>query len=89
MSCHTCRDMKIRDHAVPRCETPGGCLIPPLGPEEARVLEMRALLVSLAGLVSPEAILRISGATLRQLEKLAYLQEMLEEVFRSDDQAWH
>ena len=81
--------MKTIDHAVPRCETSGGCLIPALGPEEARVMEMRALLVSLAGLVSPEAILRISGATLRQLELLAYLEQMLEEVAQSDDQAWH
>ena len=89
MSCHTCRDMKTIDHAVPRCESAEGCLIPPLGAEEARVLEMRALLVSLAGLVSPEAILRIYGATLRQLELLAYLEQMLEEVAQSDDQAWH
>ncbi len=83
--------MKITDHAVPRCETSEGegCLIPPLGPEEASVMEMRALLVSLAGLVSPEAILRISGATLRQLELLAYLEQTLEEVYKSDDQARH
>ncbi len=81
--------MKTIDHLVPRCETREGCLIPPLGPEEARVMEIHALLVRLAGLVSPEAILRIYGATLRQLELLAYLEEMLEEVFRSDDQARH
>ncbi len=81
--------MKIKDLAVPRCETPEGCLIPPLGQEEAAVMEMRALLVSLAGLVSPEAVLRMSGATLRQLELLAYLQQILEEVYKSDDQAEH
>lgn len=81
--------MKINDHAMPRCETPAGCLIPPLGPEEERVMEMRSLIIRLGGLVSPEAVLCRYGVTVRDLELLAYLQETLEEVFHSDDKAEH
>ncbi len=83
--------MKTRDNAEPRCEISEGegCLIPPLGPEEARVMEMRAMVVRLRGLVSPEGVLQMCGATRRQLELLAYLEKTLEEVFHSDDQHEH
>ncbi len=83
--------MKIKDKAVPRCEISDGegCLIPPLGSEEARVMEMRAQVVHLRGLVSPEGVLRMYGATRRQLELLAYLEQTLEEVFPDDDQDEH
>ena len=61
-------------------------MIPPLGSEEARVMEMRAQVVLLRGLVSPEGVLRMCGATRRQLELLAYLEQAIEEVCLKDDQ---
>ncbi len=52
-------------------------------------MEMRAQVVLLRGLVSPEGVLQMYGATRRQLELLAYLEQMLEEVFQHDDQHEH
>lgn len=79
-----CRDMREADGAIPRCESAEGCFIPPLEAEESRVLQMRALLIRLRGIASPEAVLGTSGATMAHLRLMAYVEEIMEEVPAND-----
>jgi hypothetical protein len=54
-----------------------GCPIPPLTPENERVMEMRAMLVRLKGLVDPGTVLRMFGATREDMEMLAVAEDEL------------
>lgn len=51
------------------------CWLPVLGPEEKRILDMRRRLDALRGLLGPEAVLKMHGATFNDLDMLAALEE--------------
>ncbi len=76
--------MERSDNVTPGCKSAEGCLVPPLGPEEARVMELRARVMRLRELVGAEAVLRLSGATLKDLELLAVVEDTLKEMDRDD-----
>ncbi|MDA8087423.1 MAG: hypothetical protein M0Z75_12050 [Nitrospiraceae bacterium] len=57
----------------------GGCPIPSLSAEEARILEMRGMLMGLKGLVDAGTVLRMHRATLEDLKVLASIEEGLKE----------
>jgi hypothetical protein len=92
VSCEACRDIEEKDGVEPPCRvTPqgcrpegadaavlkNGCPIPPLSPENARVLEMRAMLVRLKDIVDPGTVLRMFGATREDVEMLAVAEDEL------------
>ncbi len=57
----------------------GGCPIPPLTADEARILEMRGMLISLKGLVDAGTILQMHGATLEDMQVLAEIEAGLKD----------
>lgn len=65
---------------VPPCESAEGCPVPPLPPEEARALELRALIARLGRLIGPEAVVRAFGATRRDLLLIAEAEDALIEI---------
>jgi hypothetical protein len=76
--------MKELEGSVPRCKTGEGCLVPPLGHDEAHALELRGLIARLGSLLGPEAVARAFGATRRDLLLLAAAEDALKEM-ESDD----
>ena len=84
MSCSSCADIRRTDKAAPPCETETGCQLPPLGPEESRALEMRSMLIRLGGLGAAGDVLRLMGATRRDLRLMAMAEDALKEM--EDDQ---
>lgn len=72
MSCERCNDIEEIDGVTPQC---GACLIPPLSPDEARVLEMRGMLISLKDIVDSGDILRMYSATKEDLEMLKVIED--------------
>ncbi len=83
MSCASCEDARRVDGAPPECETKLGCIIPSPGPEGARVLGIRSMLVSLRGLVDSASILRMYGAGREDAELLAFVEEELKTMEES------
>ncbi|MDA8324972.1 MAG: hypothetical protein M0033_02010 [Nitrospiraceae bacterium] len=56
-----------------------GCPIPPLSAEEARILDMRGMIMNLKELVEAGNVLKMMGATLEDLRILAAIEEGLRE----------
>lgn len=56
-----------------------GCWLPALSADEERVLEMRAMLVRLRGLLDPGTVLEMYGAGRDDLELLAVIEEELKD----------
>jgi hypothetical protein len=86
VSCTSCKDIEEKDGVDPDCKTGRGCLIPPLGTEEARVMELRAMLINLKDLTGPEAVLRMHGATRGDLHLLAAVEEEMRAAI--EDKGW-
>jgi hypothetical protein len=66
------------DGVDPPCEK-GQCPIPGLSAGEARVMEMRSLLIRLRGVVDGGTVLRTYGATIDELELLGAIEDELRE----------
>lgn len=77
MSCKACENIREVDGIALDCER---CNIPALSPDEARILKMHRILVSLNGLVSAGAVLRTYGATKEDLEMLAVVEDELKAI---------
>ncbi|GEM_PF-2249710 len=75
--CEACEEIREKDGVAPDCETEKGCILPPIGPAERRILEIRDRLVALQGLVDPGAVLKIYGASRRDIELLASVEKEL------------
>ena len=75
MSCEACEDVREKDGIAPDCETEKGCLIPPLGPEERRILEIRGKLITLQGLVDAGTIFQIYGVIKDDIDILTVVEE--------------
>lgn len=65
------------DGIIPDCETDRGCLIPELEQEGRRILEIRSLIVRLAGVVDAGTVLRMAAADLDDLALLAVVEDEL------------
>ncbi len=88
MRCENCLDIEEQDGAPAPCHVtagrtngsaPAGCPIPPLSADEARILDMRGMLIQLKDLVDAGTVLRMYGATLEELRILAAIEEGLRE----------
>ena len=80
MRCESCIDIEEQDGVAAACRTPGRkCPIPPLSADEARILEMRRLLVSLKDIVDAGTVLRLHGASIEDLRVLAAVEDGLRE----------
>lgn len=93
MSCSQCEDNREHGGQTPPCEIRKGlkkipgvnaCWIPSLGPDEARVMRLRGMLVSLSGLVEGSVILMEYGATREDLELLAEVESVINEHYRNE-----
>ena len=62
------------------------CLIPPLSPDEARVLEMRSKLITLGELVGRETILKMFGATKEDIEMLEAVEGELSAIHQKGNE---
>ena len=76
------------DKVTPRCETGQGCLLPTLGPDEVKALEMRSMLMRLEPLASTDTVLRLMGATRRHLKLMAAAEDAIKEM-REDAEPAH
>lgn len=65
------------DGIVPDCQTGVGCLIPDPQFEGRRILELRKLIIKLAGLVDAGSVLKIAEADLDDLILLGAVEELL------------
>ena len=75
--CEACEEIREKDGVDPDCETEKGCVLPPIGPVERRILEIRDRLVALQGLVGSGAVLKIYGAGRWDMELLARVEKEL------------
>lgn len=80
MTCESCRDIEKVDEVLPDCKTGKGCLIPQLGQEEARILEVRDLLVRLHDLINPEVILKMYEISGEEIEMLAVIEDEIKKM---------
>lgn len=72
-------DVRCDNCIINGCKTEKGCPIPPLSDDEARIMEMRGMLLSLQGLVDAGTVLRMHGATLNDLRILTNVENSLKE----------
>jgi hypothetical protein len=79
VSCEACEEQRRVDREIPDCETERGCRIPPLGPDEARVIRLRGQMMALKDIMSPEVVFRMCGGTWEDLELLAVVEDELRE----------
>jgi hypothetical protein len=80
VSCENCEDAKTSDGIQPDCETEEGCKIPPLGPDERRLIEIHEKLVALRDLVGPEIIMQAYEVTKEDMDMLALIEATIKEV---------
>ncbi|RJQ22033.1 MAG: hypothetical protein C4560_03130 [Nitrospiraceae bacterium] len=89
MSCDVCRETLLIDKVEPPCfnedgdeQRPGinSCWIPPPDERGQRILDIRAKITSLQGLVDPGTILGLYNADLEDIELLAWLEEQIKEM---------
>jgi len=74
VSCENCEDLRQDGHQ-PDCETEGGqCLIPFVGEQEMRILDIYNKLILLRDLVGAENILKMHEATKDDIEYLAVIE---------------
>ena len=71
MTCEACREAREVDEIVPDCETAAGCIIPPLAPAGARVMELWGLINRLHEYGATATILERYEVTKEELELLA------------------
>lgn len=76
--------MRELERAIPRCESGAGCLVPHLPPGEARILELRGLIVRLGSLLGPETVVRAFGISRRELLLLASAEDAIREIGQDD-----
>jgi hypothetical protein len=79
VSCEGCEEIREKDGIAPDCETDKGCVIPPIDVTERRILEIRDKLVALQGLVDSGDVLKMYGATRRDIELLVMVEKELKE----------
>ncbi len=79
MSCEACEEIRGNDGIAPDCETDKGCKIPPINAAAKRVLKIRDKLIALQGLVDSGDILKMYGATRRDIELLVMVEKELKE----------
>ncbi len=88
MLCENCIDIEEQDGIPAPCRSPrpmgegqgeGVCPIPPLTPDERRILEMRGMLIQLKDLVDPGTVLMMHGADIGDLKILAAIEAGLKE----------
>jgi hypothetical protein len=72
-----------KDRRFPRCASDRGCLLPEVGPTEARAVLLFNQIVSLRNVVDPGTILGLHGATTADLELLMVVEEEMEEHRRT------
>ena len=61
-------------------------MIPPLSEKGQHIMELRAKLISLNGLVDPGTILKMYDADIEDIELLAFLEEAIKDLNpRKDD----
>ena len=80
MSCEICWEALETDGETPACETETGCMIPSLSEKGQHVMELRAKLMSLNGLVDSCTILKMYGADIEDIELLAFIEEAIKEL---------
>ena len=68
---------------TPECKT-GGCRLPPLRPEAARIWEVRTLLITLRELVDPGTICRICNVESADLYLLAAVENEVKRCVKQD-----
>jgi hypothetical protein len=85
VNCRDCLAAQELDDILPACKTDEGCLIPPLLPDAARVMEIRDRLIRLHRLKIGPEILRIYSATRRDLELMALAEDELNEKGDTED----
>lgn len=68
------------DEIEPPCQAGEACLVPPMGAEGLRIMELRGLLLSLRDLVDPGTVCRLAGADLEDLQMLARVETILKEL---------
>jgi len=73
VSCQACREIRDVDGVAPACES-GECVVPPLGPVEARVLDLRSRALSLRGVMEPAQVLSALGASVSDLLLLSEVE---------------
>lgn len=78
MSCASCRDIERQDGVAPMCRE-NACTIPQAGDYGARALHLRTMLLRLSGIAGPDTVLRAMGASRRDLEMLALIEDALKE----------
>jgi len=80
VSCDACEDIRRKDEREPDCETGKGCRIPSLLPGPARALRLRRQVLRLGGLIPPAEVLKMHGATLRDVEMIAVAEDIYREM---------
>ena len=80
MSCEACQESFEIDGEPLACEIETGCMIPPLSESGQHIMELRARLISLNGLVEPGTILKMYDADIDDIEMLAFLEEAIKDL---------
>ena len=80
MSCEACQEAVEIDGESLACETEKGCMIPTLSERGQHIMELRAKLMSLNGLVDPGTILKMYDADIEDIELLAFLEEAIKDL---------
>lgn len=85
MSCANCEDIRKKDKVRPPClkggDVPGqtACWLPPLSPEETRVMRLAEKMMALGRHGAGGEILRMHGATREDLDLLVVIEEEVRE----------
>ncbi len=74
MSCASCREIEALDQVRPDCES-GGCPIPRATGRGMRAVALRSMIRRLKRIVPAGEVLRLMGATARDLELLALIED--------------
>jgi hypothetical protein len=80
VSCEQCEEDRETDGDIPACETDKGCIIPPLGEYESRIMGLRTRLVMLKDLADPKDVLAAQGATLEEIDLIAEVERIVEKL---------
>jgi len=80
VSCEDCWEAIETDDEIPACETEKGCMVPSLSERGREIMELRAKLISLSGLVDPGTILKMYGADIDDIELLAFVEEGIKKL---------
>ena len=80
MSCEACWESLETDGETPACETEKGCMVSSLSERGREILELRAKLITLNGLVDSGTILRMYGADIDDIELLAFVEEEIKKL---------